>query len=151
MTVYANHPEEWAALAADDSLAPAAVDEVMRVAGVVSAIPRITTEAVELEGYDIPAGTFMTLLLSGANRDPDAFTSPDRFDPTALRPDSQVGFGGGAHHCLGANLARAEMQEALPRLARAMPGMRVVEPPRWRSPLGGIAGPLELNLAFAAP
>jgi cytochrome P450 len=65
-----------------------------------------------------------------------------------LEREAHVSFGGGAHHCLGANLARAEMQEALPRLAAAMPDMVVAEPPRWRSPLGGIAGPQELHLRF---
>lgn len=151
MTVFAVHPGDWAAMAgADQEQAAAAVDEVMRVGGVVFAIPRITTEDVELEGYLVPAGTFISLLLGGANRDPAVYANPDQFDLSALRSEGQVGFGGGAHHCLGANLARAEMQEAIPRLARAMPGMLVSQPPRWRSPLGGIAGPLELHLTFDA-
>jgi cytochrome P450 len=68
----------------------------------------------------------------------------------ADRPEGQIGFGGGAHHCLGANLARAEMQEALPILARSLPDLQVADQPEWRGPMNGIGGPLGLNLRFTA-
>ena len=147
MTVFAEHPDRWQEVAGDPGAASRAVDEIMRLAGVVSVVPRITTEDLEVEGWLIPRGTLMTLSLIGANHDPAVYEDPDRFDPGAAR-EPHVSFGGGPHHCLGANLARAEMQEALPLLARAMPGMKVAEPPEWRSPLGGIAGPLRLRLSF---
>jgi cytochrome P450 len=150
MTVFSENRDDWAALAGNPDLAPRAVDEVMRIAGVVSAVPRITTEDVEVDGWLIPAGTFVSLGVYAANRDPKVYDSPNRFDMYAER-EPHVGFGGGAHHCLGANLARAEMQEALPLLAAAMRDMRVAEPPEWRSPLGGISGPIKLHLLFKPP
>lgn len=148
MTIFAKRAAEWEALAARPDLAARAVDEVMRFNGVVSVVPRVATEDLQVGGYAIPAGTLLSLSLAAANRDPSVFTDPDRFDLDAPRPEGPISFGAGPHHCLGANLARAEMQEALPRLARAMPGLRVTERPQWRSPLGGIAGPLRLHLAF---
>jgi cytochrome P450 len=147
IAVFAERADDWAALASDPGLAPRAVDEVMRLSGVVSAVPRVTTEDVEVEGWLIPAGTFVSLSVYAANRDPRVYDPPERFDMYSER-EPHVGFGGGAHHCLGANLARAEMQEALPLLAAAMRDMRIVEPPQWRSPLGGIAGPISLQLEF---
>ena len=150
MTIFSDHLDDWVALAANPGIAPRAVDEVMRVASVVSVVPRITTTDLEIDGWLIPAGTFVSLSLAGANRDPNVYESPDRFDMHIDR-EAHVSFGGGPHHCLGANLARAEMQEALPLLAAAMPDMRVAEPPEWRSPYGGIAGPIKLLLEFSAP
>lgn len=147
MTIFAEHHACWEALAADPGLAAKAVDEIMRFAGVVSVVPRVATVDLEIGEWVIPAGTLVSLSLAGANHDPAVYEDPDRFDPAADR-ESHVGFGGGPHHCLGANLARAEMQEALPLLAAAMLGIKVAEPPQWRSPLGGIAGPLKLRLAF---
>lgn len=147
MTIYSEHAEQWRALSGDPSLSPKAVDEIMRFAGVVSVVPRVTTEDLQVDGWLIPAGTLVSLSLVAANHDPSAYDRPDEFDPFAQR-EPHVSFGGGPHHCLGANLARAEMQEALPLLAAAMPDMKVAEPPEWRSPLGGIAGPLRLHLKF---
>jgi cytochrome P450 len=148
MTVFSHHPADWARLGERPELAVGAVEEVMRVAGVVSVIPRITTRDLDVGEWRIPAGTLVSLSLAGANHDPSVYPDPDRFDVEALRPEGQIGFGAGAHHCLGASLARAEMQEALPILARSLRDMRVAEAPPWRSALGGIAGPLSLNLSF---
>ena len=149
MTVFAQHPTEWADLADHPEMAAQAVDEVMRVAGVVRVVPRITTEDVVVGGWLIPSGSLVSLSIVGANHDPNVYGQPDRFDMGTPRPEGHVGFGGGPHHCLGANLARAEMQEALPILARTMKDLTVAEEPQWRSPLGGIAGPLSLHLRFA--
>lgn len=148
MTVFADHPDRWAALARDPGLAPKAVDEIMRFAGVVSIVPRVATADLEVGGWSIPEGTLVSLSLVAANHDPAVYDDPDAFVPEADR-EPHVAFGGGAHHCLGASLARAEMQEALPLLAAAMPALKVAEPPEWRSPLGGIAGPLSLRLSFS--
>lgn len=148
MTVFASRPENWGRLASSPELAPRAVEEVMRVAGVVSVIPRIATTELEVEGWRIPAGTLISVSLAGANHDPKVYDNPDEFDMDAERPEGQIGFGGGAHHCLGANLARAEMQEALPVLARSMPDVSIAEEPEWRGPMTGIGGPLKLHLRF---
>lgn len=109
MTIFSEHPDHWRALAGDPSLAAKTVEEIMRFAGVVSVVPRVVTEDLDIDGWLIPAGTLLTLSLAGANRDPDVYSAPDLFDPAAQR-EPHVSFSGGAHHCLGANLARAEMQ-----------------------------------------
>jgi cytochrome P450 len=148
MTIFARLPEQWARLATDPSVAPQTVEEVMRLGGVVSVIPRVATSDIQMGEWTVPAGTLVSLSLAGANHDPSVYPKPNRFDPDAPRPDPHLGFGGGPHHCLGASLARAEMQEALPLLAAAMPDMTVAAEPAWRSPLVGIHGPLQLNLRF---
>jgi cytochrome P450 len=147
MTIFAERKDDWEALAEHPEMAAQAVDEVMRTAGVVSAIPRVAVTDMEIDGWLIPEGTLVSLAVAAANRDPKVYEAPDRFDMYATR-EPHLTFGGGAHHCLGANLARAEMQEALPLLARAMPGVRVAESPQWRSPFAGIAGPVKLMLEF---
>ena len=148
MTLFAEHPTEWARLAEHPELGPAAVEELMRAAGVVSVVPRVATCDLEVGEWHVPAGTLVSLSLAGANHDPAVYLQPNQFDMDVSRPDAQIGFGGGAHHCLGANLARAEMQEALPILAARLRDLQVAGPPEWRSPLGGIAGPLRLELRF---
>jgi cytochrome P450 len=148
MVLFARHRDEWARLPDRAELAAPAVEEVMRVAGVVSVIPRVTTRHLDVGEWRIPAGTLVSLSVAGANHDPAVYPEPNHFDIDAPRPEAHIGFGAGAHHCLGANLARAEMQEALPILARALRDMRLAESPPWRSPLGGISGPLTLKLRF---
>jgi cytochrome P450 len=148
MVIVSEHPQVWARLADRPDLAPAVVEEVMRVGGVVAVVPRVTDRELEVDGWVIPSDNLVSLSLGGANHDPGIYPDPDRFDVDAPRPDGQIGFGGGAHHCLGASLARAEMQEALPILARNLRHVKVVGTPEWRSPLGGISGPLRLDLTF---
>jgi cytochrome P450 len=82
---------------------------------------------------------------AAASTDPAVY-DPDRFDITVER-ERGVGFGGGIHHCLGHFVARTDMGEALPRLARRMPSPRLDGEPRWL-PLTGNTGPVELPIAF---
>jgi cytochrome P450 len=147
MTLFCDHPSQWRLLADRPELAPNAVEEVMRVAGAVAVTPRVAGEDIELAGWFIPAGTLVSLSLAAANHDPAAFADPHTFDITASR-EPQLTFGGGPHYCLGANLARAEMQEALPALARRLPDLTLDGDPEWRSPTG-IFGPTRLALRFA--
>jgi hypothetical protein len=147
MTAFAEAPEQWALLAQRPELAVAAVEEAMRYRGAVAMAPRFVVEELEMDGYVLPAGTMLALSTAAANHDPDAFDDPDRFDITAQR-EPQLTFGGGPHYCLGASLARAEMQEALPILAQAMPGMALDGEPTWRPPMG-IFGPETLPIRFA--
>jgi cytochrome P450 len=125
-----HHPEQLADLRADPDAIAAAVEELMRFVqlgdGGVS-FPRVTTEEVELSGVTLPAGVAVLPALSAANRDPAVFADPDRLDLT--RTDNpHVGFGAGVHHCLGAQLARMELQEALRGLLRRLPGLRIAVP-----------------------
>jgi cytochrome P450 len=142
-------PDQWHLLAARPELVPNAVDEVLRFQGVVSIAPRIAQESLLIGDYAVPAGTMVSLSTGAANHDPAVHADPERFDITIER-EPPLTFGGGAHYCLGANLARAEMQEALRLLATRMPDVRVAGEVRWR-PRTGIFGPTRLPLAFGPP
>jgi hypothetical protein len=146
MWLFAEHPEQWQLLAADPTLAARAVEEVMRFHGVVAAAPRMVVEDFDLDGYHLSAGTLLALSTGAANHDPDVYASPRVFDITAER-EPHFTFGGGPHYCLGASLARAEMQEALPILAEGMPHLALDGEPTWRPPFG-IFGPETLPIRF---
>ncbi|MBL7516539.1 cytochrome P450, partial [Frankia sp. CNm7] len=108
----ARHPEQLALLAADPSLVPGAIEELLRYEAPSPVNGRFTLRPYSLHGVDIPAGSKVLLLNGSANRDPREFTDPDTFD---VRRGIQrhITFGFGAHFCLGAALARMEGQIAL--------------------------------------
>jgi cytochrome P450 len=117
-----DHPAELARLRADPGLVPGTVEELVRYVRIgVLPLARVTTEDVELGGVTIPAGEVVLPIIQAANRDPMMFSEPDRFD-VSRAPVSHLGFDSGAHHCLGAQLARVELQEALRGLTR-LPGL----------------------------
>jgi cytochrome P450 len=123
-------PEEYERLVASPELVPQAVEELMRFVQLGEGgvgLPRVTTEAVELGGVTIPAGSVVLTSFAAANRDESVFADADRLD--LKREVSQhLGFGAGAHHCLGAQLARMELQEALSGLLRRLPGLHIAVP-----------------------
>jgi len=92
----------------------------------------------------------MTSLVA-ANHDPEIWAAPHQFD-IAREPSGapQLTFGSGIHFCLGASLARAELQEALPILARRMPNVQIVSPIEWKPPTVGIWGPSRIHLRFGS-
>ena len=92
-----------------------------------SSMPRVTTEAVELSGVTIPAGSVVLTSVLAANRDEAVFSDADRLD-LSRAVTQHLSFGAGAHHCLGAQLARMELQEALSGLLRHLPGLHVAVP-----------------------
>ena len=123
-----DHPGEVATLRADPGLIPAAVEELLRCTRLGGLPPaRVTTEDVQLGGVTIPAGEQVMPLYSTANRDRSAFTDPDRLDVTRDAA-SHLSFGAGVHHCLGAQLARVELQEAFRGLIGRLPGLRLAVP-----------------------
>lgn len=148
VAVFAAHPEQWDLLAERPELAPAAVDETMRYLGTVRGTVRITTKAIEYRGVRFPAGTLLQLSFLAANFDPRAFPRPERFDITAARTESHLTFGHGVHFCVGANLARAELQEALAILARRMRGLAIDGAVEWKAWSTGIWGPVRLPVRF---
>ncbi|HEV3227811.1 MAG TPA: cytochrome P450, partial [Acidimicrobiales bacterium] len=148
MWLFAEHPEQWNLLRADPTLAAQAVEEAMRFRGAVSVAPRMVASELEFQGFRFEANTMLNLSTSSANHDPSAFDEPWTFDITANR-EAHFTFGGGPHYCLGASLARAEMQEALPILAQAMPELALDGETTWRPPFG-IFGPESLPIRFAA-
>jgi cytochrome P450 len=146
MATFCAHPDQWKLLAEEPDLAPRAVDEVMRLVGAVSSVPRVAMEDLEIEGWSIPAGTLVFLSVASANRDESVFDDALTFDITAER-EAQLTFGGGTHYCLGVHLARAEMEEALRILPARLPDLRLDGESVWREGTG-IQGPSVLPLAF---
>jgi cytochrome P450 len=125
------HPDQLDQLRADPAAIPRAVEELMRFVqlgqGGGGGLPRVTTEEIELGGVLLPAGAAVLPDYAAANRDPRVFDQPDRLDVD--RTDNpHVGFSAGVHHCLGAQLARMELQEVLRALLRRMPGLRITVP-----------------------
>jgi len=131
--LFAGHPAQWALLASDPGLAPRAVDEVLRFEPVTPFTARICLEQVEHRGVIFPAGTIVAVCAERANREADA---GEEFDIGAARDARLLTFGAGTHYCLGANLARAELEEALAFLAPRTPDLALDGPPQ----LGGVEG-----------
>ncbi|BCY10569.1 cytochrome P450 [Actinoplanes sp. L3-i22] len=122
LKILLDHPAQADRLRSDPELAPAFVEEILRYDSPVQLTSRFTTTPLDLDGVAVPAGAMLTMLLGAANRDPARYPDPHRFDPD--RPNIQpVSFGGGAHYCLGAPLARLEAQVALPLLLTRLPGL----------------------------
>ncbi len=123
-----DHPAELAKLHADPDLIPGAVEELLRYVRLGGLVPaRVTSEDVQIGDVTIPAGETVIPLFGTANRDPSVFTDPDRFDVTRA-PANHLGFGIGVHHCLGAQLARMELQEAFRGLLGRLPALRLAIP-----------------------
>jgi len=147
--LFCDHPDQWELLASRPELAMRAVEEVMRYSPVIFGAMRVALEDVELEGMLIPAGTLVICNTAAANRDPAVYDSPDRFDITREGAAPMQTFGAGAHYCLGANLARRELAEALRVMASRMRHPRRVGPAVWK-PIVGITGPATLPIEFDA-
>jgi cytochrome P450 len=142
------HPEQWDELRRDpDGLALPAVDEALRFEPITPFTARITVNEVEHRGVTFPVGTIVLVSAWHANRDG---VDPDEFDITADRGRARVlTFGAGIHYCVGANLARAEMQEGLAFLAEHVERIELTGEPTFGTP-SGIYGldtlPLRLTL-----
>jgi len=131
--LFAGHPDQWALLADDPGLVPRAVQEVARYEPVTPFTARICLEQIEYRDVTFPAGTIVAISAERANREGEA---GEDFDITAERDSRLLTFGAGLHYCLGANLARAELEEALAFLAPRTPGLALDGPPQ----LGGVEG-----------
>lgn len=147
LQVLLDHPEQWAMLREHPELAMPAVEESMRHSPAVCNTVRTVNEDVELHGYTFPTGTYIFVNSFAANRDPDIYPDPDRFDITRKGAPAVLTFGGGVHYCLGANLARLELAEGLRILAQRLPSARRVGPAPWK-PMLGMSGPISLPIEF---
>jgi cytochrome P450 len=149
VALFTEHPDQWKLLAEQPELASRAVEESMRYLGAVRGTARVASEDIEYKDVVFPAGTLVATSLVGANMDPDVWSEPLRFDITREPSgQAQMTFGSGIHFCLGANLARAELQEALPILARRMPDLGTYAPVEFKPATVGIWGPSKLPLTF---
>jgi len=142
-----DHPDQWELLAERPELAMNAVEELMRFNPVVLGAMRMTIADVEFGGVTIPAGTFVMVNTAAGNRDPEVFDEPHRLDITREGAAPMQTFGAGAHYCLGANLARRELAEALVVMTQRMTNIRRAAPAEYK-PLVGITGPAVLPIAF---
>jgi cytochrome P450 len=122
--LFAAHPDQWRLLAGDPSLAPRAVEEILRFEPVAPFTTRILLEDVEHREVLFPAGTVVFASAWNANREAGGDERPEEFDITAERGNAKpLTFGAGPHFCMGANLARAELQEGLTFLSQQMPDL----------------------------
>ena len=122
------HPAELARLRADPSLAPTAVEELIRYDSPLQLFERTATEDTPVGGVTVRAGQKIAALLGAANRDPAVFADPDRLD-VGRSPNPHLGFGAGIHYCLGAPLARVELQVALGTLLDRVPRLALAGEP----------------------
>ena len=140
-----SHPDQWQLLVEDAERAPNAVTEMLRYDTSVTLTIRGVRQDTVVGGVALPAGAGVVIALAGANRDPARFAEPDRFDLT--RPDNHpLSFGGGAHHCLGAALARMEAEAVLGELVRSYPGTTPAYAALDYRPTLAFRGPVALPL-----
>jgi cytochrome P450 len=125
------NPDQLARLRADPSLLPTAVEELMRWDTPLQVFERWVLEDVEIGGVPVPRGAELGLLFGSANRDPEVFADADALD-VGRDPNPHVSFGAGVHFCLGAPLARLELQTSFATVLRRLPGLELVEEPTWR-------------------
>ena len=140
--------DAWDLLCADPSLAPNAVEEVLRMDSPVIAWRRRTTEAVDIHGVTVPAGANVLLMLASANRDAAKFPDPDTFDIRRPNAHNHVSFGHGPHFCLGAPLARLEARVVLEEVSARLPSLRLVDQPLEFLPNVSFRGPLKLPVEW---
>jgi len=126
------HPAQLARLRSDPALLATAVEEMIRYDAPLQLFERTATEDAAIGGVTVPAGQKIAALLGSANRDPAAFADPDHFD-VGRADNPHIGFGAGIHFCLGAPLARVELQVSLATLLRRFPRLALAgEPVRRR-------------------
>jgi cytochrome P450 len=147
--VLCEHPGQWELLREQPELAMRAVEETMRHSPIACGTLRLVVEDAELDGYMFPAGTMVLVNTAAANRDPAVYDDPDRVDITRAGAPPILTFGGGVHYCLGANLARREIAEALNVLAHRMRNPRTAGPVPWK-PMVSLSGPKSLPIEFDA-
>jgi cytochrome P450 len=148
LRLFAGHSEQWQLLGEEPERAPDAVDEVIRVAPVTPFTARIVVEEVEHRGVSFPENTLIFVCTHSANRGEES--GGETFDITREGAGKRaLTFGAGIHYCLGANLARAELSEALAFLAPRMPGLQLAGEPGYES-VHGVYGLTELPIRWNA-
>jgi cytochrome P450 len=149
IAVLSEVPDEWDRVAQEPSRAANVVEEVLRFRSTATSIGRLALEDIEICGVKIAKGSTVIASLWSANRDASEFPRPDEIAVDENRAGIQIAFGQGAHHCLGAALARAELQESLVALAQRMHCPKLEPGAEFLPPIG-INGPTKLPISFVA-
>jgi cytochrome P450 len=149
IAVLSEYPEEWERLAGEPGRVKDVIEEVLRFRSTATSIGRLALEDLELFGTRISKGQYVIGSLWAANRDAATFPNPQAFDVEGNRNAAQIAFGAGAHHCLGAALARAELQESLLALTARLTCPKVEAGATFLPPIG-INGPSALPITFQA-
>jgi cytochrome P450 len=151
VALFAEHPDQWKLLADNPEIAPRAVEESMRHFGAIRGTGRFASEDIIYRDILFTAGTFIFPSTATGNRDQGTFPGAETFDIRKEPAGSpHLTLGSGIHYCLGAWLARAELQEALPILARRMPDLKLADGVQWKPPGTAIFGPDKLPVTFTA-
>jgi hypothetical protein len=129
LELFARFPGERARVLGDEGLLRTAIEEALRYESSNQLGNRVTTRPVEVGGVALEAGTFVTLGIGAANRDPAVFADPERFD-VARNPNRHLAFAAGPHQCAGMNLARMEGRIALSRWLKRFPDYALSEAPK---------------------
>jgi cytochrome P450 len=148
MAAFLRHPAQWRLLAREPGLAARAAEEVVRHSpSALLGVPRIAKVDLKLNDLELTAGSCVLPVTGSANRDGTVFDDADTLDITRAGP-AHLTFGGGIHFCLGAALARVELQEALPRLAAALREPEADGPGDWLPPTEAVYGPVHLPIRY---
>jgi cytochrome P450 len=138
-----NDRDQWELLVKEPERAPAVAEEVLRFEPPVQQTARVAHTETEVAGIPIRRNQWIIPLLAAANRDPEVYPEPDRFDITRESPAEHLAFSGGIHYCLGSPLARMELAMALRALAERFPDLRPAGPVEMR-PGTTLRGPLRV-------
>ena len=131
VTALLRNPEQWERLTSGEVAAATAIEELIRFDPPLQLFERwVLEEGVEVAGTPVPRGEVVSMLFGSANRDPRVFDEPDRLDIGRENAAEHIGFGGGIHVCIGAPLARIELEVSLRTLVERAPGLQLVEDPQ---------------------
>jgi unspecific monooxygenase len=125
------NPEQLARLREDRSLLPSAIEELMRFDTPLQMFERWALDDVDVRGTTVPRGAEFGLIFGSANHDPEVFDEPEALD-VGREPNTHLSFGAGIHFCLGAPLARVELETSFAALLERAPGIEPVEEPAWK-------------------
>lgn len=140
-----NHPDQRNSLVSDSKLLDSAVDEALRYESPVQLLGRIANRDLELNGVSIKKNDTLTLCIGSANRDPEIFNEPDRFDINR-NAKNHLAFGAGIHFCLGSWLAKRQWKMATMEILNRFPHLKIIEPPTWTTMLS-VRGLASLKVA----